>query len=143
MGFLVIIFFILALVLGVMALAHAEVNLDIIGQIESNNKALAYNPDSQARGMFQITPICLKDYNQQTRQNLPLEALFSPSTCRSVAKWYFVARIPQLLRIKGIPVTLDNVLWAYNSGIRNVVRGIKPLETRKYIIKYHKLEREA
>jgi hypothetical protein len=34
---------------------------------------------------------------------------------------------------------VDVQIWAYNSGVRNVIKGIMPKETRDYIRKYHRL----
>jgi len=117
--------------------------MSIIATIESNNDPMAYNAKSKARGMYQITPICLKDYNIENLLNLPLVALFDPKTSIDIANWYLNARIPQFLRNKGIVDTIDNRLWAYNAGIGNVVKGIMPQETVDYIRKYKELANET
>lgn len=127
--------------IALMCLCYAEIDMEAIKYIESRGNPLAYNKHSQAMGLYQITPICLKDYNQQNRQNLGVEALFSPSECHRVAKWYLGARIPLILQNWGIPITVDNLLWAYNAGPGMVRKGIMPEETRNYISKYHKLAR--
>ena len=119
-----------------------EVNLAIIAKIESSNNPLAYNPASHARGMYQITPICLKDYNIQNRANLSVDALFNPSTCYTVAKWYIATRIPQLLKNRGIVVTTDTILIAYNAGISWVGKKNLPKETVYYLKKYARLSKE-
>jgi len=142
--FYIIAFFIATFILFAFMLAQAnEINLEIIAKIESSNNPLAYNTRSQARGLYQITPICLKDYNQQNGLNLPVNALFNPSTSHTIAKWYLEARIPLILQNKGIPVTVDTVLWAYNAGVGKVIKGIMPNETRNYIKKYKQLARRA
>ncbi len=130
-----------------------EVNLDIIAQIESNGNPNAYNKRSGAIGLYQITPICLKDYNQhyiRNYGNIPNEKfyysnedLYDPIINFRIANWYLNTRIPELLKHYHKPITIDNILWAYNAGIGNLVKGIKPLETRNYIKKYHKLEKEV
>ena len=134
------------LALGALCLVKAEaigeeirINLDILSFIESSNNPLAYNKISQARGIFQITPICLKDYNNENRTKIALQSLFDPQIAELVAKWYLETRIPFFLQNKGIPITIANVLWAYNAGIGNVVKGIKPKETKDYIKKYYQL----
>lgn len=134
-----------------------EVNMDIIAQIESNNNPNAYNYKSGARGLYQITEICLKDYNElngtyqdiysgigikevnKKLNNITIEQLFNPVINRRIAEWYLNKRIPQLLAYYNIEDTLDNRLWAYNAGIGKVVKGICPKETRNYIKKYHQL----
>ena len=122
----------------------AEIDLSIIATIESSNNPLAYNEDSGARGLYQITEICLKDYNQYAKRpaNAPilrLEALFSPEINKKVAQWYLNKRIPQLLSFYHIEDTIDTRLFAYNAGIGRVIKGIMPRETRNYILKYQRL----
>ena len=121
--------------------AGAEpVELSIISYIESSNNPMAYNKVSQARGLYQITPICLKEYNQWHRgENIALNALYSPIVARRVAKWYIDVRIPQMLKAYGLSDNLKNRLWAYNTGIGMVKRNIMPRETKQYILKYEKL----
>lgn len=139
--YLVLAFTILASLICVSVVKAEEINLSIIATIESNNNPNAYNKTSKAVGMYQITPICLKDYNQLNKNQFQLSEMFEPNKAKIVANWYLNKRIPQLLRHYRIIDTIDNRLWAYNAGIGRVVKNIKPLETRNYIIKYHKLER--
>ena len=125
----------------------SEVNLDIIATIESNHnpKAVSFRGPKYGRGMYQVSEVCLDEYNYYVQRpanasNLPPDALFSPETCLKVAKWYLEVRIPQMLKYYGIEDTIDNRLWAYSAGIGRVVKGIMPDETKKYLIKYHRLE---
>lgn len=115
------------------------INLDIIAKIESGNNSRAYNRFTQATGTYQITPICLKDYNAMNKTRLSLQDMFKPLQCRTVAEWYLNIRIPQLLRHYKKQVTINNVLISYNAGISYVING-KPLpkETINYIAKYEK-----
>ena len=116
------------------------VEFSIISYIESSNNPMAYNKVSQARGLYGITPICLKEYNQWHREDkIALNALYIPVVARKVAKWYIDIRIPQMLRAYGLSDNLKNRLWAYNAGIGMVKRGIMPRETKQYILKYEKL----
>ena len=118
-----------------------ETNLDIIAQIESSGNPLAvsYRGAKYGRGLYQISEIALLDFNRENKVKIAPQSLFDPKIGYVVAKWYLMARIPQFLRNKGIPVTTVNVLWAYSAGIGNVIKGIKPDETKNYIRKYHKL----
>jgi hypothetical protein len=120
--------------------AWAEINLKIIATIESGNNPQAYNKGSKATGMYQITPICLKDYNQAHRQTFQLSEMFYPSKAEKVASWYLNRRIPALLRHYNIADTTENRLRAYNSGIGVLVGGRYPIETRNYVSKYKDLE---
>jgi soluble lytic murein transglycosylase-like protein len=117
-----------------------EIDLTIIAQIESSGNPLAYNLNSKARGLYQITPICLKDYVQMNDIfYADPDYLFNPAFNTKVANWYFNKRIPQLLKHFNKSVTLENVLWAYNAGIGKVIKGNMPKETKDYIAKYKRL----
>ena len=120
------------------------VDMSIISQIESNNNPMAYNKRSGATGMYQVTPICLKDYNQhhQERVNLLIFHMYEPKYAFIVANWYMNIRIPQMLKAYGIPDTISNRLHAYNAGIGMVKKGIMPKETKDYIRKYERLSHE-
>ena len=139
-----------------------DVDINIIIQIESGGNPNAYNYKTTARGLLQITEICLKDFNEcfhfadkefingefvlwidfiKLGQKVNIEELYEPSKNIIIGSWYMNIRIPQMLRAYKIPDTIDNRLWAYNAGIGNVKKGIKPRETKNYIIKYHRLER--
>lgn len=116
------------------------VDLDIIATIESSNNPLAYNKKSGAVGMYQITPICLKEYNAYHRgKEIALNGLYSPQVARLVADWYINHRIPQMLRFYGLNDNITNRLWGYNAGIGRVKQGFMPEETRNYIAKYERM----
>jgi len=118
-----------------------EIDYNIIATIESSNSAYAYNSKTQATGLYQITPICLKEWNDYHRDDqYCMNALFDWVINRKIASWYLEIRIPRMLKYYNVPITLDNILWAYNAGIGNVVKGRMPKETKDYIKKYHKLE---
>jgi soluble lytic murein transglycosylase-like protein len=121
----------------------AEINLNHIAQIESNFNPLAYNRGSGARGMYQITLVCLADYNQFHKAKLTKKQLFDPIMAREVANWYNNNRIPQLLRYYHKEVSTSNQLWAYNAGIGLVMKGIKPGESVRYINKYRQLDQRS
>ena len=136
--------FILAVIflLLFIALAFAqEVNLDIIIAIESNWRAEAVNRHSQATGLGQITPIALKDFNQLNGTHYTMADLKDPQRNMRISYWTLTERIPQLLRHFKKAVTVDHILWVYNSGIGNLVRGIKPRETVAYIKHYKEMSR--
>lgn len=134
-----LIFFMLGLCFFYDLEAGEIIDLSIIATIESSNNPLAYNRNSQAIGLFQITPICLNDYNLCHKTCYELIDLLSPKFNYFVAYWYLNKRIPQMLKAKNIPINLDTILWAYNAGVGRVVKGIKPKETRNYIQRYYQL----
>lgn len=126
------------------AQARAEVpNMAIIRQIESAGNPNAYNRYSQARGLHQITPIVLQEYNQLNKARYTKADLFNAAINTKIATWYMTVRIPQLLRAYNKPLTLINHLKCYNAGVRSVIRGYMPAETANYIKKYNKLAKEA
>ena len=126
-----------------------EIDLSIIAKIESNNNPLAYNPTSHARGLYQITPICLEDYNITHKgSEIALISLYEPVSAHRVAEWY-ISRIKIILAKKGISAQTSPILISYNWGVGNYIKWVKagqndkrlPLETRNYIKKYYKLAR--
>lgn len=136
----------------------AEVDLEIIKQIESGGNPHAYNERSGATGLYQLTPICVKDFAQDLCRGLvkeirsdcvddfpKLNNIFNPTLNEHIASWYMNTRIPHLLKNYGIEDTLDHRLAAYNWGakkLRDHLRGeIKmPKETKNYIRDYRKLQ---
>ena len=115
-----------------------EVDMSIIASIESSNNPDAYNRWSKATGMYQITPICLEEYNRMSGANFALNDMFDADMCYYVANWYMNKRIPQMLRHYELEDSIENRLWAYNAGIGNVVKNRKPNESINYIRLYKK-----
>jgi len=122
--------------------AHAqEVDLDTVIQIESAWRAEVINPNSGATGLGQITAIALKDFNNLNGTHYTMADLKDPQRNMRISYWMLTERIPQLLRHFKKAVTTDHILWAYNSGIGNLVKGIKPRETVRYIKEYKEMSR--
>jgi len=119
----------------------AGIDMGAIATIESSNNPNAYNKRSGAIGMYQVTDICRRDYNQFHKEQIKKMDLYNERVNRQVSEWYFDVRLPQLLKHYGKGVNLENLLWAYNAGAKKVRDGIMPEETRNYIIKYHKVAR--
>jgi soluble lytic murein transglycosylase-like protein len=116
-----------------------DVKMYKIIQIESNGNPRAYNKSSGARGLCQITQICLNEWNNYKAGAwgllLPVD-LWNPDINLAVATWYINERIPQMLKFYDIKDTIENRLRAYNSGIGTLVKGRYPQETRDYVRKY-------
>lgn len=125
------------------AVASDSIHMPAIIQIESGGKESAFNANSGAVGLCQITPVVLKEYNLMVGADFKRKDLFNGQVNLKIATWYMNRRIPQLLKHYGIADTLKNRLWAYNAGIGKVRRGILPLETRNYIKKYNKITKGA
>lgn len=133
--FLLVVIFLLV----VFTLANAEeIDMDKIMMIESSGNPLAYRKADDSIGLFQITPVVLKEWNnfhpkeQHTRADL-----WNPVVNKKIADWYINKRIPQMLKYYGKPDTVPNRITAYNAGINYVVKD-KPLPriTKLYIKKY-------
>jgi hypothetical protein len=122
-------------------LSAQRIDLDIIAKIESSGNTYAHNKtDGGSRGMYQISPICLKDYNQINDTNYELKDLFNLDVNRKIASWYFEVRIPYMLKRNNIKVTLENKIISYNAGIRYLINNEPiPTSTRNYIEKYKNL----
>jgi len=96
--------------------------------------------------LYQISEICLEDFNQINKTNYEPDDLFDPLVNEMIASWYF-KRLKQLLNFYNIPVSLTTILASYNWGIGNVVEWYRdrarfeelPEETRRYIEKYKEL----
>lgn len=122
------------------SLLAVEINMGAISQIESSGNIYAYNTKSGAIGLFQITKICLDDYNQYHYIKYSVEQLWNPRINKVIGKWYIKKRVPQLLKYYKKPVTVKNILVSYNVGIKYVVEDLPlPIETQQYIEKYKKL----
>lgn len=124
---------------------NTHIDLNVIKQIESGGNPKAYNKRSQAMGLYQITPVCLQDYNQCHPQNtITREGLYDPNKNYQVANWYFNERIVHFLNNYKIPDTVEHRIIAYNAGIGCGIKHYRenkalPQETINYIKKYNKL----
>jgi len=115
-----------------------KIILDVIGHIESSHNALAENKDSGARGYYQITKICLKEYNNFHKVKYSYDDLFNKDINEKIASWYLYKRIPQMLKYFKKDINIENVLICYNAGINYVVKNKKlKNETKNYIKSYY------
>ena len=94
-----------------------------------------------AQGLMQITSPALTDYNTYQKSTYSMDDMYDSNINKQVGTWYLGSRIPQMLQTYKLPDTLENRLWAYNAGIGNVRKGIKPKETQVYIDKILKAMR--
>lgn len=114
--------------------AYATVNMEAIKQIESAGNPKAHNKRTNARGHYQITPICLAHFREETRFSFTMDDMFDPKKNEIVAAWYF-----GWLERQG----LDDIeqVAAFNWGIGNVRKWLNgkkdlPKETQDYLTKY-------
>lgn len=107
---------------------------DAVEEVESSGNPLAKSLKG-AVGLMQITQPALEDYNKANATTLSMDDMMDASPNRKVGRWYLSRQVPKMLQAYGMPVTLENVLWAYNAGIGRVVKGVMPKETKDYIEK--------
>lgn len=135
--------------------------MEVLAQIESSGDPNAYNKGSQARGLYQITPICLKHYNQNPNKVFQLDPpwnedgssnfrkanvddLFNEFVNFTIANWY----------LNWLSQRCDSVfeiLVGFNWGPGNLRKwrrgGSKwnklPNETRNYVEKYARLTNQT
>jgi len=120
-----------------MAIEMPDIDFEKIMMIESSGNPKAYNKKSQARGLYQITPIVLREWNQyHPRMKFKDNDLFNKQVNTHIAKWYLTERIPQMLKAYKLPLTIENILISYNAGISKTIKGKIPKETQEYINKY-------
>lgn len=119
--------------------AYYKTNPLIIEIIESNGNAKAISI-KDAKGIMQITEICLSDYNKINNTNYTEDDLFIVDINKTIANWYISKRIPQLLKEHKIKINVMNVLICYNGGINTCLEYQKTKylnkETQDYINKY-------
>lgn len=110
----------------------SEIDMAAISMIESSGGRFLIGDGGHAHGQYQVSDITIKEYVQMTgRDGTDYDA---------VARWYIEKRIPQMLRHYGKnPNSIRNILWAYNAGIGNVVKGRVPAVTQEYFKKYERL----
>jgi hypothetical protein len=94
--------------------------------------------------MYQITKICLDDYNIYHKDKYSLNDMYNPEKAYIVADWYVNKRIPQMLRYYRQELNLENQLVCYNAGISYIAFNKPlPVETVNYIRKYKRLSQRA
>lgn len=120
--------------------------MQAIKTIESDGNPYAFNSRTKCYGLYQISEICLQDFNQTRQTNYLPEDLFNPSINEMVASWYF-KEVDRMLDFYEIPVSITTVIASYNWGIGNVVEWYRngaifkelPQETQRYIQKYQEI----
>lgn len=90
-----------------------------------------------ARGLMQIMPIALEDYNNINGTSYSMDDMFDPELNVEVGSWYKHKRIPEMLRHYNLPINEQTIDAAYNGGIGRVKnyyqKGISlPEETQNY-----------
>jgi len=131
--------------------AGADVNIDFIEKIESNNNPKAINKTSGSRGATQIINKRVWDYIvKDMGKSYDWEKDWSDRDInKSVGSHYINVIIPRYLFTYKIPDSYEMRLATYNWGINNVKKAYRrlkdnwktglPTETSNYLTKYNKL----
>ncbi len=120
-----------ALVLFMLALAGLvwgeEIDMDrlipAIIQCESSNNPQAFNKRTGAIGLMQITPVVLKEWNDEY-WNMELNKfdLYDYRHNIATGRWYLEKIITHYLPHYGLDVTLDNLLLSWHLGPKDCFR---------------------
>ena len=120
--------------------AFAEnVHLPTIAIIESGGNPRAIGDGGRALGRFQLHKGVVEDYNRRHNTRISHKMAYDSEVSRRVADWYLNREIPRLLRHFRLPDTVQNRLWAYNAGIKSVLKGRMPSVTKMYLKKYFRI----
>ena len=118
------------------------IDLNAISLIERSNNPRAINKDEGSFGLFQISPVALKECNQRVGANLTMKDMLREEKNAHVAIWLLEVRIPELLQHYKKPQTLKNTIVAYNCGISCLDRKELPKTTKEYLAKYRRITGE-
>lgn len=93
---------------------------DLIERIidaESKGNPRAYRKESEARGLMQITPIVLAEWNQHNpKRKYSIEELFNPKINRELGKWYLERIEDFYLPRYGLEAHEENILASWTIG---------------------------
>lgn len=93
-----------------------KVVLSIICQ-ESSGNPDSVNPSDPSRGLMQITPGALTDFNKAVGRSYSFDDLFIPYKNIEVGTWYYATRLSRA-------GSQHNALAAYNAGLGNMSAGM-------------------
>lgn len=118
------------------------IDMNKIMMIESSGNPLAHNKRDDSRGLYQITPIVLTEWNNfHPRRIYKPTDLWSPAVNFEIADWYMNVRIPSMFKYFNIKDTVQNRIIAYNAGISYLTKKKEiPTITKKYIEKYARIK---
>jgi soluble lytic murein transglycosylase-like protein len=99
-------------------------------QIESSFRPLARGKAGEY-GLGQLMPGTISDFEKRTGKRITDP--YDVEQNLEVSAWYLGHEVPRMLRAYSKEVTVRNILWAYNAGIGNLVKGRLPVSTVDYI----------
>ena len=84
---------------------------------ESGGNPDSVNPADPSRGLMQITPGALSDFNCIVQREYTFDELFTPWKNVEVGTWYYASRLAKT-------GNAHNALAAYNAGLGNIPAGL-------------------
>jgi len=93
-----------------------RLTLAIICQ-ESSGNPDSVNPADPSRGLMQITPGALSDFNAAVGRSYSFDEMFDPYLNIEVGTWYFASRVAKTRNT-------NLALAAYNAGLGNINAGL-------------------
>jgi hypothetical protein len=120
--------------------SEIEINMDKIAFIESSNNPNAINKKDDSIGLYQITPILLREWNNfHPKEQYVRADLFDPDINYLIAHWYLHKRIPAMLKHFKINDSIENRLISFNCGISCLTKNRElPKITKDYLTKYRR-----
>jgi len=112
--------------------------LSAIIQIESNYDPKAFRKESGGRysmGLMQVLRGGAIDEYEKVYGSKPDSWYYDIENNIKVGAWYLGEKIPRLLKHFDQVNTIKNVVWAYNAGIGNLIKGVFPDITKLYVKK--------
>ncbi len=96
-------------------------NINNFIQIESSGHSWAYNKGSGARGLMQIVPTVLDEWNHHhPSQKYEIDDLFNSEINIEIGTWYLDRIKNHYLPHYGLKDSIENIITAYNWGIGNL-----------------------
>lgn len=97
-------------------------DLDIIREFESSGNNLAVGKAGEV-GLFQISAILLKDYNDINGTFHEKSELFDGALNKRIASWYWDVRIPQFIKTFKLADTklVRSIIWNMNNGLGQLI----------------------
>ena len=100
---------------------------------ESSGNPDSVNPADPSRGLMQLTPGALSDFNKAVGRSYSFDDMFIPYKNIEAGTWYFASRY----RKTGI---LRDAIAAYNAGLGNIPAGYAHADkVEKYLIQIKEL----
>lgn len=130
---------VLLVVFSPLCIASPEINLKAIAEIESSGRPNVRGDNGKALGLYQLHQCVITDYNRANKTKYVHKDALNPQISHLIASWYLNKELPRLLYYYKIKVSYKTILWAYNAGIGNVVKGRLPASTQNYLKKYERL----